>query len=91
MALHLVRSQDYRGGRVQDGLRCDEQLGREPWRNQLRAYRRGFDYHVFHAAHPCLHAQRGRGQDFPSGGMERFRHGQGGPGLPRLRGLRAYV
>ena len=57
MALHLVRAQDHRRGRLQDGLRCNEQLGSQPRRHQLRPYRRGFDYHVLHAAHPRVHAQ----------------------------------
>ena len=87
LALHLVHAALHRRGRVQERLRRDEQLGREPWRYQLRPHRRRPDYHVLHAENPRMHAQRSGREDLPPGCMERLRNGQRGTGLPRMRSL----
>ena len=91
MALHMVRTALHRRGRIQDCLRYDEQLGRKPWRYQLRPYRSRPDYPLLHLKNPGMHAQRSGGGDLPSGSMERIRYGQRGTGLPRMQGIRPAV
>ena len=63
--------------------------GCQPRRDLLWSRRCGPYHALLDAENPCLHAQRARSGRFPSGGMERFRHGQGRPGLPRLCRLRS--
>ena len=53
-------------GAFRDVYTRDEQLGRQPRRDQLRPHRRGPDQPGLDAAHPGLHAQRARGGHLPA-------------------------
>jgi len=59
---HLVCAPAYRPRRISRCLFRDEQLGREPRRDQLRPHRRGLDFARGDAADSGLYAQRGGGK-----------------------------
>ena len=85
LADDLVRAEAHRPWRIPRCLFRDEQLGREPRRNQLRPYRRGFDLARGDAADSGLYAQRGATENFPAqrvGGV--WHGGLGRRGLSRL-------
>ena len=58
MAMYMVRTKMYRRRRIQDCLRCNEQLGCKPRCNFLRTHRCRPYHNVLYADNPGLHAQR---------------------------------
>lgn len=72
---HLVCSENNRRGRIQDSLRCNEQLGRKPRCYKLRSHRRRPYHTLLYAENTRCYAQRTRKGYIPSCRLERIRYG----------------
>jgi L-fucose isomerase-like protein len=88
----LVRPAPDRFWPVPGRILGDGQLGRQPWRHQLRPHRRGPDLAGIPAAHPGDDAQCARRAAVPPECVERvWRSGPDGRRLPGLHQFRAAV